>query len=188
MVLWKATGAPALPETNAAASAIVSTISPTRRFIEPRLSAAPRRAAPEYDRYFPFRPITIRLDVISKRSATVLACATFALLLAASGLGAAAAPRGAKHPTAAVTRSMLRIVHEQLCFKQNAWLSGRDRHYGLIITQVSCGGTYFDHWWLHRKSLSVNAPWTVLSERRGTIDKRAGCTSVKRIPADIRCK
>jgi len=83
---------------------------------------------------------------------------------------------------------MLRAVHERLCFKQNAWLSGNNRHYGLIITQVTCGGTYFDHWWLRRKSLSAKAAWTVVDERRGTNDKLAGCTHVKRVPADIRCK
>jgi len=125
---------------------------------------------------------------MNKRSATALVCGIFALLLVASGLGASAATRGARHPSAAVTRSMLRAVHERLCFKQNAWLSGSDRHYGLIVTQVSCGGSYFEHWWLRRKSLSAKAAWTVMNERRGTIDKRAGCTSVKRVPADIRCK
>jgi hypothetical protein len=83
---------------------------------------------------------------------------------------------------------MLRAVREQLCFKQNAWLSGSNRHYGLVITQVSCGGTYFDHFWLQRKSLSASAAWTVVAERRGTNDRLAGCTHVKRVPADIRCK
>jgi phage shock protein E len=99
-----------------------------------------------------------------------------------------ATARSAGHPSAAVRQSMLRAVHERLCFKQNAWLSGSDSHYGLVITQVACGGTYFDHWWLRRKRLSAAAPWTVLDERRGTIDRRAGCTRAKRVPADIRCK
>jgi hypothetical protein len=125
---------------------------------------------------------------MSKRSATALVCGILALLLAASGLGASLAIRGARHPSAALTRSMLQAVHERLCFKQNAWLSGSDRHYGLIVTQVACGGTYFEHWWLHRKTLSASAPWQVVDERRGTIDRRAGCTRVKRVPADLRCK
>jgi hypothetical protein len=83
---------------------------------------------------------------------------------------------------------MVRSVHQQLCYPQNAWLSSSNRHYGLIITQVACGGSNYDHWWLYRKSLAATAPWTVLDERTGRIDRRAGCTSVKRVPADIRCK
>jgi hypothetical protein len=123
------------------------------------------------------------------RLATTLVLATCAFGLVVAVVGSAlAAANCARHPSATVTRSMLGTVHERLCFERNAWLSGKDRHYDLIITQVACGGSHFDHWWLHRKRLSATAPWTVVDERRGTIDRRAGCTRVKRVPADIRCK
>ena len=111
------------------------------------------------------------------------------LVLALAAVGSALALAGsARHPSQAVTRSMLRSIHERLCFSQNAWISGANRHYGLLVTQVACGGTYFDHFWLQRKSLSSQAAWTVVDERRGTNDRRAGCTKVKRVPADILCK
>jgi hypothetical protein len=123
------------------------------------------------------------------RFATALASAASLLVLFVLGLGSALATvDSARHPSQAVAKSMLRTVHERLCFKQNAWLSGKNRHYGLIVTQVACGGTNFEHWWLHRKTLTASAPWKVVDEHRGTIDKRAGCTRVKRVPADIRCK
>lgn len=117
------------------------------------------------------------------------ACVALVLVFATAAVGSAlAVAESARHPSQAVTRSMLRSVHERLCFSQNAWISGTNRHFGLVVTQVSCGGTYFDHFWLQRKSLSAAAAWTVLDERRGTNDKRAGCTKVKRVPADIRCR
>jgi hypothetical protein len=123
------------------------------------------------------------------RFTTALACAASLLVLFVLGLGSALATvDSTRHPSQAVVKSMLRTVHERLCFKQNAWLSGKDRHYGLIVTQVACGGTYFEHWWLHRKALTASAPWQVVDERRGTIDRRAGCTRLKRVPADIRCE
>ncbi len=124
-----------------------------------------------------------------RRLATVLACLASLSALLVLGLGPAlATTEGARHPSQVVAQSMLRAVHEQLCFKQNAWLSGKDPHYGLVITQVACGGTYFDHFWLQRKSLSAKAAWTVVDERRGKNDRLAGCTHIKRVPDDIRCK
>lgn len=126
-----------------------------------------------------------------RRLSGILVCVALALALAlaAAAVGSAlAVAESARHPSQAVTRSMLRSVHERLCFSQNAWISGTNRHYGLLVTQVACGGSYFDHWWLQRKSLSSDAAWAVVDERRGTNDKRAGCTKVKRVPADIRCK
>jgi hypothetical protein len=123
------------------------------------------------------------------RLTIVLASLASALVLFLVGLGSAlATAECARHPSQVVAQSMLRTVHERLCFRQNAWLSGKDRHYGLIVTQVACGGTYFEHWWLQRKTLSASAPWLVVDERRGTIDRRAGCTRVQRVPADLRCK
>ena len=120
------------------------------------------------------------------RSATFKA---LVLALAVTGAGSALAARAAAvHPSAAVRQSMMHAVHEKLCYRQNAWLSGRDTHYGEVVTQVACGGTWFEHWWLYRKTLSANSAWKVLAERRGTIDKPAGCTKLKRVPADIRCK
>jgi hypothetical protein len=121
------------------------------------------------------------------RLATGLALCAFGLVAAVVGSALAAAD-SARHPSAAVRRSMRGAVHERLCYQRNAWLSGKDRHYGVIITQVACGGSNYEHWWLHRKHLSAAAPWTVVDERRGTIDRRAGCARVKRVPADIRCK
>jgi hypothetical protein len=119
----------------------------------------------------------------------VLACLASLPALLVLGLGPAlAVTERARHPSQVVAQSMLRTVHEQLCFKQNAWLSGNDSRYGLITTQVACGGTHFDHFWLQRKSLSAKAAWTVVDERRGKNDRLAGCTHVKRVPADIRCK
>ncbi|HEY5159583.1 MAG TPA: hypothetical protein VII83_00800 [Gaiellaceae bacterium] len=122
------------------------------------------------------------------RLATSLVLATCALGVVAAVGSALAATRCAGHPSATATRTMLSTVHERLCYEQNAWLSGKNPHFGLIITQLACGGSHFEHWWLHRTSLSATAPWTVVDERRGTIDRRAGCSRVKRVPADIRCK
>jgi hypothetical protein len=123
-----------------------------------------------------------------KRLTTSLVLATCAFGLVAAIGSALAATRYAGHPSVTATRTMLSTVHERLCYEQNAWLSGKDRHFGVIITQVACGGSHFEHWWLHRKSLSATAPWTIVDERRGTIDRRAGCTRAKRVPPDIRCK
>ena len=122
------------------------------------------------------------------RLATTLVLALCALGALVAVVSSALAADCARHPSAAVTRSMKSAVHERLCFQRNAWVSGKDRHYGLIITQVACGGSHYEHWWLHRKRLSASARWTILDERRGTIDRRAGCTRAKRVPADIRCK
>jgi hypothetical protein len=118
----------------------------------------------------------------------IVVCTALVIVLAGVVGSALAAVRCARHPSQIVTQRMLRSVHGRLCFSQNAWLSGKDRHYGLVVTQVACGGTYFDHWWLQRTSLESNATWTVVDERRGTNDRLAGCTKVKRVPADIRCK
>lgn len=124
-----------------------------------------------------------------RRLASILVLATCALALAAGVVESVlAASTHARHPSVAVRRSMVRAVQQRLCFRQNAWLSGSDRHYGLIITQVACGGSYYNHWWLFRRSLSAAATWTVVDERVGKIDRRASCSTAKHIPADIRCK
>ena len=74
-----------------------------------------------------------------------------------------------------------------LCYAQNAWLSGLDRRYGVVVTQGACGGSVYLHLWLKRGAITSGAPWRVLGERSGTIDKPAGCIALKSVPADIRC-
>jgi hypothetical protein len=104
------------------------------------------------------------------------AIALLVAALASSVSAGLAAPSGAGHPSTAVARSMVRAVEGRLCYRQNAWVSRRDPHYGVIITQVACGGSHYDHWWLRRGRLAANARWTVVDEKQGTIDDPAGCT------------
>jgi hypothetical protein len=52
---------------------------------------------------------------------------------------------------------MVRAVEGRLCYRQNAWVSRRDPHYGVIITQVACGGSHYDNGWLRRGRLAANA-------------------------------
>ena len=101
----------------------------------------------------------------------------------------AAASPGKTHPNAAEQKAMRKAVPagQHLCYPQNAWISGTNPHYAVIVTQATCGGSTYVHQWLRRAALSVSAGWTVVSVRSGTIDHPAGCTRSPVIPADIKC-
>jgi hypothetical protein len=119
-----------------------------------------------------------------------LTASTSVAFLALSVPAALSAPVGRTkaHPTAAELRAILKVLPGQkLCFLQNAWISGRDRRYAVIVTQSTCGATLYNHSWLQRRAPSSSGPWAIVSRRSGTIDHPAGCAPSKAVPADIRC-
>jgi hypothetical protein len=103
--------------------------------------------------------------------------------------GAAAGKPTKAHPTRAETTAMLRAVPigQLQCFPETAWISGVDRHYGVIVTQAACGASVYVHQWVRRQTVSPRAAWETVTQRSGTIDHPAGCTKAQHVPSDIRC-
>ena len=125
---------------------------------------------------------------VRPRRAAFVAAVTVGLALGLAGSSAAGNPRKT-HPTKTERSTMERAVPigQMLCYPETAWISGSDRHYGVLVTQATCGATVYVHQWLRRQAVSPTASWQTVTQRSGTIDDPAGCAKTPLVPADIRC-